>query len=74
MVCRASFFFLMRKLDKWRTQEVAALKKTKPKKTPKPNKLCTVYEHNQRVMYLRNREKTKRKEERPDTGPARSIW
>lgn len=69
MVCRASFFFLMRKLDK-----VAALKKKKPKKTPKPNKLCTVYEHNQRVMYLRNREKTKRKEERPDTGPARSIW
>lgn len=63
----------MRKLDKWRTQEVAALKK-KPKKNPKPNKLCTVYEHNQRVMYLRNREKTKRKEERPDTGPARSIW
>lgn len=64
----------MRKLDKWRTQEVAALKKKNPKKNPKPNKLCTVYEHNQRVMYLRNREKTKRKEERPDTGPARSIW
>lgn len=53
---------------------MAALKKKKPKKPPKPNKLCTVYEHNQRVMYLRNREKTKRKEERPDTGPARSIW
>lgn len=74
MVCRASFFFLNEETGQMEDTRSGSPKKKKTKKTPKPNKLCTVYEHNQRVMYLRNREKTKRKEERPDTGPARSIW